>query len=237
MVLAQGLAPTNVFQHIREMGLIGQGVLLMLILFSLGSWAIIIYKGLALKRAASESETFLEIFRKSNKFSEVNSLCVQLKASPLVGVFQAGYAEVNQQVRAPATAAGAANAPAPRPMIRSMEALGRSLARAAAVEGTRLERRVSFLATTASVCPFVGLFGTVWGIMRSFSAIGASGSANLAVVAPGIAEALINTAAGLAAAIPAAVFYNLFNSQIRVLTALVDDFSMEFLNIVERNFT
>jgi len=238
MVLAQGLAPTNVFQHIREMGLIGQGVLLMLILFSLGSWAIIIYKGLALKRASSESETFLEIFRKSNKFSEVNSLCVQLKASPLVGVFQAGYAEVNQQVRAPAAAASAgANAPAARPMIRSMEALGRSLARAAAVEVTRLERRVAFLATTASVCPFVGLFGTVWGIMRSFSAIGASGSANLAVVAPGIAEALINTAAGLAAAIPAAVFYNLFNSRIRVLTALVDDFSMEFLNIVERNFT
>ena len=108
---------------------------------------------------------------------------------------------------------------------------------AAAVEVTRLERRVSFLATTASVTPFVGLFGTVWGIMTAFRAIGVTGSASLAIVAPGIAEALINTAAGLAAAIPAAVFYNLYSSRIRVLTALIDDFSMEFLNIVERNFT
>jgi biopolymer transport protein TolQ len=224
----------SLWTQIREMNLVGQGVLAMLVLFSLGSWAIIIYKGLALKRAHSESETFLEIFRKSNKFSEVNSLAVQLKASPLVGVFQAGYAEVNQQVRTPAVPQGQ---PAPRPVVRSMDALARSLARAAAVEVTRLERRISFLATTASVTPFVGLFGTVWGIMTAFRAIGVTGSASLAIVAPGIAEALINTAAGLAAAIPAAVFYNMYNSRIRVLTALVDDFSMEFLNIVERNFT
>jgi len=246
LILAQAAAaaPTpsshlsgSVLEQVRGMNLIGQAVLAMLVVFSLGSWAIIIYKGLALRRAHAESDTFLEIFRKSNKFSEVNSLAVQLKASPLVGVFQAGYAEVNQQVRVPAAAAGAAPAPAPRPVVRSMDALARSLARAAAVEVTRLERRVSFLATTASVTPFVGLFGTVWGIMTSFRAIGVTGSASLAIVAPGIAEALINTAAGLAAAIPAAVFYNLYSSRIRVLTALIDDFSMEFLNIVERNFT
>jgi biopolymer transport protein TolQ len=224
----------SLLDHVKTMGLVGQGVLAMLVLFSLCSWAIIIYKGLALARAHSESETFLEIFRKSNKFSEVNSLCVQLKASPLVGVFQAGYAEVNQQVRGPATPPG--GAPVPK-TVKSMESLARSLARAAAVEGTRLERRISFLATTASVTPFVGLFGTVWGIMRSFSAIGTMGSASLAVVAPGIAEALLNTAAGLAAAIPAAVFYNLYSSRVRVLGSLIDDFSMEFLNIVERNFT
>ena len=236
-LLAQGHLQGNLLEQIRGMGLIGQGVLVMLVLFSLGSWAIIIYKGMALRRAHAESDTFLEIFRKSTKFSEVNSLAVQLKASPLVGVFQAGYAEVNQQVRGPAQPPGAtATAPA-RPVVRSMESLARSLARAAAVEVTRLERRVSFLATTASVTPFIGLFGTVWGIMSAFRDIGVAGSASLAIVAPGIAEALINTAAGLAAAIPAAVFYNLFNSRIRVLTALIDDFSLEFLNIVERNFT
>jgi biopolymer transport protein TolQ len=219
------------------MGLIGQGVFLVLVLFSLASWAIIIYKGLALRRAQAESNTFLEIFRKSNKFSEVNSLSVQLKASPLVGVFQAGYAEVNQQVRGPNATPPGGTAAATRPVIRSMDALSRSLARAAAVEVTRLERRISFLATAASVSPFVGLLGTVWGIMTAFGEIGRQGSASLTVVAPGIAEALVNTAAGLAAAIPAAVFYNLYNSKIRVLTSHIDDFALEFLNIVERNFS
>jgi biopolymer transport protein TolQ len=111
------------------------------------------------------------------------------------------------------------------------------LVRAATVEITRLERRVTFLATTASVTPFIGLFGTVWGIMDAFAEIGRMGSANLAVVAPGISGALITTAAGLFAAIPAAVFFNLYNSRIKVLAAMVDDFALEFLNLVERNFT
>jgi biopolymer transport protein TolQ len=240
LVLAQAAADPSpmggLWEMLRHTGIIARLVLLALVLFSLGSWAIIIYKGLALRRARSHSDTFLEIFRKSNKFSDVNSVCVQLKASPLVGVFQAGYAEVNQQVRGATPAAGSTTPP-PRPTVKSLDALGRSLARAGTVEVTRLERRISFLATTASVTPFVGLFGTVWGIMTAFGDIGRMGSANLAVVAPGIAEALITTAAGLAAAIPAAVFYNLYNSSIRQLTALIDDFSMEFLNIVERNFT
>jgi biopolymer transport protein TolQ len=240
LLLAQAQAPTalsgGIFDLLRHMGIVAKLVLLMLVLFSLGSWAIIIYKGLALSRARAHSDTFLEIFRKSNKFSDVNSVCIQLKASPLVGVFQAGYAEVNQQVRN-TSGAPAAPAPPPRPLMRSLDALSRSLSRAAAVEVTRLERRISFLATTASVTPFVGLFGTVWGIMTAFGDIGRMGSANLAVVAPGIAEALVTTAAGLAAAIPAAVFYNMYNSQIRVLTATIDDFALEFLNIVERNFT
>jgi biopolymer transport protein TolQ len=204
-------------------------VLVLLLLFSLLSWAIILYKGQALHRAHRQSETFLEIFRRSSKFSEVNSVCGQLKSSPLVGVFQAGYLEVNQQVRG---AGGAAH-----PTVRSLESLSRALVRAATAESTRIERRVTFLATTASVTPFVGLFGTVWGIMNAFADIGAAGSANIAVVAPGIAEALVNTAAGLAAAIPAAVFYNFYSSRIRVLNAMVDDFALEFLNIVERNFT
>jgi biopolymer transport protein TolQ len=212
------------------------GVLVLLALFSLVSWAIILYKGMALQRAYSQSKTFLDVFRKSTKFSEVNSVCVQLQASPLVGVFQAGYQEVNQQVRGTGKVEKPGGAAA-RPTVRSLESLSRALVRAATGEVTRLERRVTFLATTASVTPFIGLFGTVWGIMNAFEVIGKTGSANLAVVAGPIAEALITTAMGLAAAIPAAFFFNLYNSRIKVLSSMMDDFALEFLNIVERNFT
>ncbi|HVO12004.1 MAG TPA: MotA/TolQ/ExbB proton channel family protein [Vicinamibacteria bacterium] len=213
---------------------VARGVLVVLLLFSLLSWAIILYKGMALHRSHAQSVTFLDVFRKSSKFSEVNAVCPQLRASPLVGVFQAGYLEVNQQVRA---TPGAGTGAVQKPTVRSLDSLSRSLARAATVEATRLERRLSFLATTASVTPFIGLFGTVWGIMTSFQDIGRSGSANITVVAPGISEALITTAMGLVAAIPAAVFFNFFSSRTRVLSAMMDDFALEFLNIVERNFT
>ena len=213
----------------RPVGLL---VLLGLLSFSLISWGIIIYKGLVLRRARSQSVTFLDVFRKSSKFSEVNSVCSQLKASPLTGVFQAGYLEVNQQVRSGGKGEGER-----RPVVRSLESLSRSLARAATVEVTRLERRLSFLATTAGVTPFIGLFGTTWGIMTAFEDIGRMGSANLAVVAPGISEALVTTAMGLFAAIPALVFYNAYASRVKVLNSMMDDFALEFLNIVERNFT
>ncbi|HEY7412214.1 MAG TPA: MotA/TolQ/ExbB proton channel family protein [Vicinamibacteria bacterium] len=221
--------------YLRHIGWVAQGVLLLLAVFSVLSWAIIIYKGLALHRAQSQSQTFLDVFRKSSKFSEVNSVCVQLKASPLVGVFQAGYQELNQQVRG--AGPGTAAAPNPAPKVRSIDALSRALVRAATFESTRLERRISFLATTAAVTPFVGLFGTVIGIMNAFGDIGRMGSANLAVVAPGISEALVTTAMGLLAAIPAAVFFNFFQGRVRVLNSMMDDFALEFLNIVERHFT
>ena len=233
-LLAQAQTPAfsgGIVGLIAHSGWVERIVLVLLLIFSLLSWAVILYKGAALQRARSQSEVFLDIFRRSAKFSEVNAVCPQLKASPLVGVFQAGYLEVNQQVRggqAPATG---------KPTVRSLESLSRSLARAAGVEVTRLERRLSFLATTASVTPFVGLFGTVWGIMDAFGEIGRMGSASLVVVAPGISGALITTAMGLFAAIPAAVFFNTFTSRVKVLGAMVDDFALEFLNIVERNFT
>jgi len=235
LLLAQAQAPAfsgGVAGLIASSGWVARFVLALLLLFSLISWAIILYKGAVLHRAHAQSDTFLDIFRKSSKFSEVNSVCSQLRSSPLVGVFQAGYLEVNQQVR------GGGQAPAgARPTVRSLESLSRSLARAAGVEMTRLERRLSFLATTASVSPFIGLFGTVWGIMEAFGDIGRMGSANLVVVAPGISEALITTAMGLLAAIPAAVFFNFFSSRVKVLSSMLDDFALEFLNIVERNFT
>ncbi len=206
-------------------------VIVLLMIFSLVSFGIIINKWTTLARASRESRRFLDVFRKSQKFSEVNAVANQLVYSPLVGMFQAGYQEINHQVR---PAAGGA---AQRPSIRSLDAVSRALARAASVEETRLEKRLSFLASTASVSPFIGLFGTVWGIMNAFGEIGRQGSANLAIVAPGISEALITTAAGLFAAIPAALFFNYFSDRVKALSATMDDFAMEFISMVERNFT
>ena len=206
-------------------------VLLVLLMFSFVSFGIIIHKWTSLARASRESKRFLDVFRKSQKFSEVNAVANQLPSSPLVGMFQAGYQEINQQVRP------VPGAPAQRPAIKSLDAVSRALARAASVEEARLEKRLSFLASTASVSPFIGLFGTVWGIMNAFGEIGRQGSANLAIVAPGISEALVTTAAGLFAAIPAALFFNFFSDRVKALSAAMDDFAMEFISMVERNFT
>jgi biopolymer transport protein TolQ len=211
-------------------------VLLVLILFSVASWGVILYKLWALNRAERQSAAFLDVFRRSAKFSEVHAVCKNLSDSPLVGIFQAGYAELNMQLRQ-APAAGSPPGAAPRPTLRSLQALDRALLRAAAVEVNKLEHRVTFLATTASITPYIGLFGTVWGIMAAFQGIGQTGSTNLGVVAPGIADALIATAAGLFAAIPAVYFYNHLASRVKLLASEMDDFSLEFLNISERNFT
>ena len=168
----------------------------------------------------------------------MQAVCRTLSASPLVGLFQAGYAELNSQLRSGEKADPASQQPAAgRPTLKSLDAVDRALLRATTVEMTKLERRVPFLATTASITPFIGLFGTVWGIMTSFQGIGVAGSSSLAVVAPGIADALIATAAGLFAAIPAVYFYNHFTNRVKHFAAEMDDFSLEFLNISERNFT
>ena len=179
------------------------------------------------------------MFRRSSKFSEVQAVCKSLAHSPLAGVFQAGYVELNTQLRQPDTSNGPTqpNGPPARPRLKSFDALDRALLRASSGEVTKLERRVPFLATTASITPFIGLFGTVWGIINAFEGIGATGSTSLEVVAPGIAEALIATMAGLAAAIPAVYFYNHLTQKVKELAATMDDFSLEFLNISERNFS
>ncbi len=204
-------------------------VLLVLLAFSAISWGIIVHKQMQFRKAQRQTATFLDIFRKSSKFSEVQAGCASLPASPLVGLFQAGYAELNAQLRA----AGEGS----RPMLKSLDGLDRALLRATTVELSRLESRIGFLATTASITPYIGLFGTVVGIMASFQCIGETGSSSLAVVAPGIAEALIATAAGLFAAIPAVYYYNDLTGQVKHFAGGMDDFSLEFLNIAERNFT
>lgn len=226
---------TDIIALLRDATPLSWAVLLILLLFSAASWGIIVHKRMQFRRAQRQTATFLDIFRKSSRFSEVHSVCGSLVASPLVGLFQAGYAELNTQLRA----AGEAKpgAPAPRPTLRSLDSLDRALLRATTVEVTRLESRIGFLATTASITPYIGLFGTVVGIMASFQGIGATGSTSLAVVAPGIAEALVATAAGLFAAIPAVYFYNDLTGQVKGFAGAMDDFSMEFLNIAERNFS
>jgi biopolymer transport protein TolQ len=227
----------DVIEIIRSSTLINQGVLALLVVFSVASWAIILFKSWEYRRVARQTRTFLEVFRKSAKFSEVNAVCPSLPETPLVGVFQAGYAELNAQFRI--TGAGASNpsTPAARPMLKSLDAVDRALIRAATAETSKLEKRVTFLATAASVSPYIGLFGTVIGIMIAFNRIGATGSTNLAVVAPGISEALIATAMGLFAAIPAVLAYNHFTHRVKEFAATMDDFALEFLNIAERNFT
>jgi biopolymer transport protein TolQ len=212
-------------------------VVSILLVFSVISWAIVIYKAIAFRRIERQTATFLDVFRRSTKFSEVQAVCKSLEGSPLVGMFQAGYAELNLQLRQSTPPANSPTAPAARPTLKSLPAVDRALLRASSVEVNKLEQRVPFLATTASITPFIGLFGTVWGIMFAFFNIGTQGSTDLAVVAPGIAEALIATAFGLFAAIPALYFYNHFTTKVKLYASEMDDFALEFLNIAERNFT
>ena len=230
----------SVIEWIARSTPLSKGVLLILALFSIASWAVVLNKLWQFRRLERQTSSFLDIFRRSAKFSEVQSVCRSLVHSPLVGVFQAGYAELNTQLRQGDEAANPGERPVAvggHPTLRSFDALDRALLRASAVEANKLEHRVDLLATTASITPFIGLFGTVMGIVTAFQGISATGSTNLSVVAPGIAEALIATAAGLAAAIPAVYFYNLLTNKVKLYLSAMEDFSLEFLNIAERNFT
>ena len=222
---------------IKDSSPISQLVLAVLVIFSIVSWGIILYKLWTFNRIQSQSSRFLEIFRRSTKFSEVQAVCQSLNDSPLVGIFLAGYAELNLQLRQASGGANPATPAAARPVLKSLVSVDRALMRASNMETNKLEKHITFLATTAAVTPFIGLFGTVLGIISAFQGIGAQGSTSLDVVAPGIADALIATAAGLAAAIPAVYFYNLLTQRVKGLASEMDDFSLEFLNIVERNFT
>jgi biopolymer transport protein TolQ len=228
------------FQLVAEAGPVSIIVLVTLAIFSLVSWAIILSKWMVFRKADAQSRTFLEIFRRSKKFSEVRSVCKQLRTSPLVGVFLSGYNELDYQLRARESRGNPMSSEEHvegQSRIRSLESVARSLVRATNLEVLKLEKRLSFLATTGSATPFIGLFGTVWGIMNAFRRIGVVQAANISVVAPGVSEALIATAAGLAAAIPAVIFYNYYVSWVKRLSTEMDDFSLEYLTIIERNFT
>lgn len=236
---ASGGTDSSILGLIARSTPISKAVLLTLALMSVVSWAIILYKLWVFRRSEQQSNSFLDVFRRSSKFSEVAAVCRSLTESPLVGLFQSGYAELTAQLRqaSPEDLAANPRAVAARPTLKSLAAVDRALMRASVVEVNKLESRITFLATTASIAPFVGLFGTVVGIMMSFQMIGETGSTNLASVGPGIAEALIATAFGLVAAVPAVVGYNYFSNRVRLSASQMDDFAMEFLNIAERNFT
>jgi biopolymer transport protein TolQ len=228
----------SILSFFSETGTTAKVVLAILLFFSFVSWVIIFAKFLRLRRVSRQSEKFVSFFRKSKRFSEVNTFAGELADTPLTTLFKAGYAELDAQVKAnrtddaPTTGGGQGKL-----VIKNISGIERALERAIGVEMSRLTRNMTFLATTASACPFIGLFGTVWGIMGSFRAIGLTGSTSIAAVAPGISEALINTAAGLAAAIPAMIFYNYFMGKVREQRAGMEDFSLEFINLAERNFT
>ena len=176
---------TDIVRLVADATLVGKIVLLILLIFSAVSWAIIFYKIWAFRRAEQQTATFLGVFRKSAKFSEVQAVCPTLSASPLVGLFQAGYAELNTQLRTDKAgdAGQAGSRRAGRPTLKSLDAVDRALLRATTVELNKLEQRVPFLATTASITPFIGLFGTVWGIVIAFQGIASAGNTSLGVVA------------------------------------------------------
>jgi biopolymer transport protein TolQ len=198
-------------------------VLGILLMFSVTSWAIIFSKWMALRRARASNSRFLRAFRKSNGLEAVAVVAEQFRPCPLATVFDFGYEEVTRQIKVRGT-------------VANMVALERTLQLGISEEIAKLERSMNWLATTATVTPFIGLFGTVWGIIASFQGLGQAGSASLRAVAPGISEALVATAMGLAAAIPAAIFYNHYGYVIREIGARMEDFVLEFLNVSERSF-
>lgn len=219
------------FDLIMQAGPVVKLVLLILLYFSLVSWAIIFYKFTTVQRAIKESDRFLDFFWSKKRFDTIGQGIKDFSNSPLATLFREGYHEMLQLKK---RSAGAEDTVDFSSKMAPTEIVGRALRRATTQETHRLEKYLTFLATTGSTAPFIGLFGTVWGIMDAFHGIGQTGSASLAVVAPGISEALIATAIGLAAAIPAVMGYNHFLNKINVLIGEMDNFSQEFLNIVER---
>jgi len=213
-------------------GLVVKAVLLLLIMFSVVSWAIIMFKFFQVQKAFSESGRFMDFFWKTKRFDTIAAQADRFASSPLVALFNEGYSELKQLMDADG---GKQEHGGVNTDLGGVANVSRALRRATNLEVNRLEKYTTFLATTGSTSPFIGLFGTVWGIMVAFEGIGKTGSASLAVVAPGIAEALIATAVGLVAAIPAVMAYNHFQHKIRVLVKEMDSFSTEFLNIVQRN--
>src|SRR5215467_3111254 len=206
----------EIVDMVRQMGAVAQTVLVILLAFSLLSWSIILSKLSSLRRARTQSGRFVRAVRRAQRLQDVAAVSEQFKPSPLVPVFENAYDEFRRQ--------GETNIPA----------VHRAAQIASSEELTRLERRLPWLATTAAVAPFIGLFGTVWGIIDAFHGLGDAGAATLRAVAPGVSESLVTTAAGLAAAIPAVIAYNMFTHRLREFGARMDDFSLELLNMIER---
>ena len=224
---------TSLIDLFLQTGGFAFAILAILILFSLFSWTIIFRKWTTFRRINSQNQSFASFFRKNPRLSEVHAACELYRASPLPGIFSAGYQELNTQIKALKTP------PNTPPVLtdRNLAGIQRSLQRASAAELSVMEKSLSWLATTGAVTPFIGLLGTVVGIINAFVGLGFEKTASIQAVAPGIAEALIATAAGLFAAIPAVIAYNQFINKLKNIATEMDDFSMEFMNLIERSFS
>jgi biopolymer transport protein TolQ len=210
----------DLFLNLRPVPL---AIIALLVIFSLVSWTIVFSKSSVFGKAKRENRSFLRAFRKANSLQAVALASEQFNSAPLVTVFDFGYREVERQVNQ-------------RGALVNKPSIERSLQLGISEEVTKLEMRMNWLATVASTSPFIGLFGTVWGIIDAFQGLGNAGSASLRAVAPGISEALLTTAVGLIAAIPAAIFYNVFGTRIKELGTRMEDFAIEFQNLAERDF-
>ncbi|MBF0343135.1 MAG: MotA/TolQ/ExbB proton channel family protein [Nitrospirae bacterium] len=193
---------------VLQAGVVVKVVLVILLMFSVISWGIILFKWRYFSKAKNETNSFFRYFRAGKEASGLNKVARACSLSPMANIYKAVYEDRD---------------------IEGKDDIRRAVRRYGAIESAKLDRYLNFLATTGSTTPFIGLFGTVWGIMNAFRGIGSAGSASLAVVAPGIAEALITTAAGLAAAIPAVMGYNFFLSTARRMTLEMEDFTEELL--------
>ena len=234
-----GVAPlgtafgSDIIQMMIHAGLMVKFVLLVLFLFSVVSWTIIFMKWRLFQRASQDNAYFLDLYLESSEFNKIYDECDDLQFSPLAHLFRSGYSELKKISKIHAGSKAKDPNHAIQPVMLSVE---RSLKKTAIDQSNRAEKALAFLATTGNTAPFIGLFGTVWGIMESFRGIGLKGSASLAVVAPGISEALIATAAGLAAAIPAVVAFIYFNRKVMAQGSEMDAFASDFLGLIERHF-
>ncbi len=224
----------EIVKFFLQTGWVAKVVLVILIIFSLASWSVILGKWRELGAARRASDRFLKVFRDAARLNEAAATASKYRVFTAGGNVPGRLHRARGADRAPF---GAMPRPATTLKLKSLDGIERALERAMGAEIERLQRALPMLATTASVTPFIGLFGTVWGIMNTFHAIGATGSTSIVTVAPGIAEALVNTAAGLLAAIPAVVAYNHLLAKVRIMRRRMEDFQLEFLNLVERNFT
>ena len=221
--LASAIDQSTLLGLLLEVGPVGMVVFAILAVMSVLSWAMAYSKHRTLTTAARVNRAFGRAFRRVGSLAEMNAASERYRPSPLVTVFDYGYAEVARQVNAYG-------------VISNPASVERSLALAVSEETSRLQRNLAWLSTTASAAPFIGLFGTVWGVLEAFRGLGQSTGATLRAVAPGIAEALLATALGLFAAIPALIFYNVYASKLRALRSRMQDFGLEFLNVAEKDY-
>jgi biopolymer transport protein TolQ len=222
---------TDIVQMVVHAGLMVKFVLLILLFFSVVSWTIIFMKWRLFQRARQDNAFFMDMYWESTEFNKIYEQSNDLRFSPLAYLFRSGYTELKKISKLRAGSANKEGNPSIEPFLDTVE---RTLRKAAMYQNNKAEQTLSFLATAGNTAPFIGLFGTVWGIMESFRGIGLQASASLAVVAPGISEALIATAAGLAAAIPAVVAFNYFSRKAMSLRSEMDAFTSDFLTLVER---